>query len=461
MEYRKKYIESTSGFSKKLFWKTAAVVLFLFCVNLSLTVSAYTGNDEFNRLMQLSEKWESISPDTSIKYADSALSIAKSSNNQRLIALSLQRKSKALIQKNRHKQALKLLQLAKKINDSIYSDDNSKKIKELKTTFETEKKEKEIQLLERDNELKELEIKQKRNERNLVIIAIGLFIFSGFLLYYRYRIKNKANKLLEEKNLELQKTNKELTEINRKIHRQNQELEKLKEEQKQLIAMKDKFFSIIAHDLRNPFNAILGFSQLLIDSYDKFDENKKKEFLLKIKHASEETYRLLENLLEWAQSQSNQIEMQQTELNLLSVVNEVLSVLDSEIKIKNIGISVSVSEKTTVYADINMLKTILRNLITNAVKYSFEGGEIQILDKIKNDVVTICIADKGTGISPENRKKLFRTDEKFKAVGTANEKGTGLGLVLCKEFVEKNNGKIWVESEEGKGSTFCFTLLRK
>ncbi len=223
-------------------------------------------------------------------------------------------------------------------------------------------------------------------------------------------------------------------------------------------AMKDKFFSIIAHDLKNPFNAIIGFSNLLYEAYDNFDEEQRKSFIKNICDASESTFKLLQNLLEWSRTQTGTFEHIPEVLDLSIITNENISVLKSSADNKNIEIKSTVSYGSIVFADENMTKAIIRNLISNAIKFTNPEGKVAISTAKKKDMMQVTVTDNGTGISKENISRLFRIDDPFKAAGTENEQGTGLGLILCKEFVEKNGGKIWVESEIGVGSKFIFTL---
>ncbi len=227
-------------------------------------------------------------------------------------------------------------------------------------------------------------------------------------------------------------------------------------------AMKDKFFSIIAHDLKNPFNAIIGFSNLLYEAYDNFDEKQRKSFIKNICDASENTFKLLQNLLEWSRTQTGTFEYVPEIIDLSIIASENISVLNSNADSKKIEIKSTIPYNTIAFADENMTKTIIRNLISNAIKFTNTNGKVTISAILKNNEVQVSVTDNGIGISQENISRLFRIDDPFKVAGTANEQGTGLGLILCKEFVEKNGGKIWVESATGVGSSFIFTLpLRK
>jgi len=235
-------------------------------------------------------------------------------------------------------------------------------------------------------------------------------------------------------------------------------LEESEEKLRQLNATKDKFFSIVAHDLKNPFNAIMGFSNLLSEAYDNFDEKQRKTFIRNISDATENTYKLLQNLLEWSRTQTQSIEYKPDAIDLNEIINNNISVLKSSATNKDITVTLKVPSNTTAFADENMTRTVIRNLLSNAIKFTRPGGKIEISASETGNYIEVCIADNGVGISKENQKKLFKIDKQFKSYGTSNEQGSGLGLILCKEFVEKNGGKIWVESKYGVGSKFKFTL---
>lgn len=223
-------------------------------------------------------------------------------------------------------------------------------------------------------------------------------------------------------------------------------------------AMKDKFFSIIAHDLKNPFNAILGFSSLLYEAYDNFDDQQRKSFIKNICDASDSTFKLLQNLLEWSRTQTGKIEFYPETIDVASIVNENITVLKSAAKNKKIILETNIDGSLVAFADSNMVKAIIRNLVSNAIKFTHPGGRIEVNATNSGNEVAISVSDSGIGITSDDISRLFRIDDPFRTVGTAQEEGSGLGLILCKEFVEKNNGKIWVESSAGVGSKFSFTL---
>ncbi len=236
---------------------------------------------------------------------------------------------------------------------------------------------------------------------------------------------------------------------------------KAEEELRKIIAVKDKFFSIIAHDLRNPFNQIIGFSDLLKDEIYHDDLLKRKRLVEYIYLAAENGQKLLENLLSWAKTQTGSIIFQPENIYLKEVLNGVVDFYKINAKNKEIVINTEgVDESVCIFFDLEMLKTVLRNLISNALKYTERGGKIEIITFDKIDLVQINVSDTGVGMIEEQKNKIFKLDESFTMTGTENEKGSGLGLMVCKEFIEKNSGKIFVESEKGKGTTISFTAKK-
>ena len=237
-----------------------------------------------------------------------------------------------------------------------------------------------------------------------------------------------------------------------------QALIKSEVELRELNATKDKLFSIIAHDLRSPFNNILGFSELLIENSNNYEAEETEKFLGFINLSAKNTLVLLDNLLNWAKSQTGQVKFKPEKLVLSSIVFETIE-LSKIIAIgKDISISQNKLDDTEVYADKDMLKTLLRNLISNAIKFTNPGGNISVSAKKEQSQVEIAVSDNGVGMNEETINKLFSIETNNTSIGTADEKGSGLGLILCKELVEKQGGKIWVESELGKGSIFKFIL---
>jgi len=229
-------------------------------------------------------------------------------------------------------------------------------------------------------------------------------------------------------------------------------------ELKELNATKDKFFSIIAHDLKNPFNNILGFSELLREEVRDNDLDAIEQYSNLIYSSAHQTFRLLENLLDWANTHRGHMIFFPEILSLKEIAADITENLLQFAEKKNIELKNNITEEIMVPADKNMLKSIFRNLITNAIKFTPRNGKIELSASVHDQHVEICVKDNGIGMSELTRNELFRLDVTHSTKGTDDEKGTGLGLLLIKEFVQKHNGKIWVDSEQGKGSFFKFML---
>ena len=235
----------------------------------------------------------------------------------------------------------------------------------------------------------------------------------------------------------------------------------LKENEKQLRefnATKDKFFSIIAHDLRSPFNNILGLTQLLTQHIQNKDYLGVEVYTGLIEGSTQRGLKLLESLFQWAQSQTGQMKFNPENFDVEHLVKEIAELKASFADQKTIQISYEVPSNINVSADKEMVRTVLRNLVSNAIKFTNPGGEIRITAEKSLDEITMAVIDNGVGIDDVTMNRLFLIEESVSSNGTNNEKGTGLGLILCKEFVEMHNGKIWASSVEGKGSAFRFTL---
>ena len=271
-----------------------------------------------------------------------------------------------------------------------------------------------------------------------------IFVLIIIIMVYHYLIKIKTNKILTDQNQTIKATNAKLTESEKRLL--------------QLNKTKDTFFRIISHDLKNPFTSLMSISEMLNSNYNNIDDNEKKSGLNKINQAVQLLYNLLENLLTWSQSQTGNISYNPKPFSIDKTIKNSVSLYNISAEKKAISFIYNQKENRLAYGDEDMVNTILRNLISNAVKFSNNNTTIEIkVEQTKNNF-TIEVKDKGVGIEQEYIDNLFRIDKKHKTVGTSGEKGTGLGLILCKEFVEKHNGNIWVKSEVGKGTSFYFTL---
>jgi len=221
---------------------------------------------------------------------------------------------------------------------------------------------------------------------------------------------------------------------------------------------KDYFISILAHDLKGPLSSIIGLLELLLGNLQTYDINEIESQLTAVNNSAIGAYNLLDDILVWALSQSGKLPFEPEEFSLKQSCEEVVEMLKPGADKKSITINIDVAERVIVFADINMLNTILRNLISNAIKFTRKGGNINIFSEQNNPEITISVSDNGTGVSAEILSHLFDNTQKHSLKGTANEKGTGLGLLICKKFVENHSGRIWAESKVGQGSIFKFTL---
>ena len=256
--------------------------------------------------------------------------------------------------------------------------------------------------------------------------------------------KKRTENQLMAYTLELQAVNERLSESERNL--------------KELNASKDKFFSIISHDLKSPYQGLLSILDLLIRDYDNLDDEEKKDIFIKIRNSSQRTYNLLDNLLQWSRIQTGKAKYNPEKINLLKVSSDIIDLFCDSSIVKGIAIKNLISEDIFLFADPNMIHLIIRNLLSNAIKFSYPYNEI-ILSALELDGhVEISVRDFGVGIEAEKAENLFRIDVQNSTMGTARETGTGLGLVLCKDMVTIHKGTIWSKSEKGKGSTFSFTI---
>jgi signal transduction histidine kinase len=361
-------------------------------------------------------------------------------------------KSKACSELGKHDKAYEILQQAQKLNEDFKPNEIAKVLGEFEHA-EALKEEKTRLRLEQ-----EIQIQKNRSEVILIraklhgaIVSIAFLIIIIGLVIYFYIEKQKHNSLLEQnfKTIQEQKALLEESFINLKNN---------EEKLSRLNATKDKFFSIIAHDLKNPFSVLIGLSDIVISDPDVRNSEEFEQIIDGIFQTAKSGYSLLENLLEWARSQTGDLEYKPELVNMNEIISSNITLFKETAKAKKIEIRNFISEEQKVYADYNMVNFIVRNLMQNAIKFSFENSKIDIKEQKKVDFYTFTIQDYGIGMKKETLEKLFKIESTNPKPGTANELGTGLGLIICKEFVEKNGGEIWVESQEGNGSSFHFSL---
>lgn len=314
---------------------------------------------------------------------------------------------------------------------------------------------------------------EKKNESEVLLqifktlnitsfIVFPMFVDQNFIGFTIFDVLSKQREWTDETIKAFHITNQLIANAllkKRTAHKLDQLLEDLAEKNKslqELNATKDKFFSIIAHDLKNPFNNLMGFSSLLLANPEKQD--KVKQYAQILHDTAQKGFDLLENLLEWSRSQTGRLKINPVEINIQQIMYETVDLLGSAIQKKALNISVSANSMLFVRADIDMLRTIWRNLVSNAIKFTGRGGKIKLSAVLKESYVECEVADTGIGMNEATQQKLFRIDVHHTTLGTEQEEGTGLGLLLCREFAEKNGGKIWVKSQKGLGSRFKFTM---
>jgi signal transduction histidine kinase len=246
--------------------------------------------------------------------------------------------------------------------------------------------------------------------------------------------------------------------VENEIKQQKDELEEQTRKLAELNATKDKFFTIISHDLRNPFHTILNLCTLIKQNLKYYQAEEIGKFIGLLNESVNKGFYLLENLLTWSRSQTGQIKIVPVRFDISFFIDLNVDLLKYTASEKNIELISVIDHKMFVYADEDMINTIIRNLVSNAIKYTYEKGKISIMAEETPDFITVSIRDNGIGMEPEDLKNLFRIDISTVRPGTGDEKGTGLGLIICKEFIEKNGGKIWAESTPKKGSVFYFTI---
>ena len=350
--------------------------------------------------------------------------------------------SKALYKMGKYKAAADTLYEALNISDSLDYYNLQSKLNEIESKYEAEKKDRKIQLLEKDKEI-------MTNERYILIVSVLLLATIIFAIIFILRSKNKMNKILNQKNKELEEAIALLEDSKQKLNEANES--------------KDKFFSIMAHDLKNPIAGFKQVTEILSDDIDDFDETERRNFIEEMKFSSKRLYNLLENLLTWSRSQRGTIQPYLSQNDLYKVTGMTLDHLYNQAKNKNIELKNNLPRDIFAVFDPNLTSTIIRNLVSNSIKFSKEESSIEInlhKDHVNDDII-LEVRDFGIGMDEKTMKKLFRIDSASSIEGTKGESGTGLGLIICKEFVEKQNGKIWVESTPNEGTSFKFTIPKK
>jgi signal transduction histidine kinase/Tfp pilus assembly protein PilF len=424
----------------------------------------------YNSLGRLYKQWGDL--EKSISFFENSMKISKDIGLNRMVTENYMNLAEVMHRMGDYKSAYKYQQEYIVMRDSIYSEESRRKIYELQFMYDREQKESELQLLRKNEQITMLSTQRDKLLRNFLIIGVIMILVSLFLLYNRFLILRNSNILLEKQKEEISESNAQLVELNHSLmeqkkmyeelnHKLNLSNQKLKESEKNLMeinATKDKFFSIISHDLRNPFASIVSFSRILKRDILNMNKDELKELALELDKSVLKIDNLLENLLQWSRTQTGKIKYRPEYIALHEIIKDNVNLVQNNARDKNIKLVDSVDDDLAVWADRNMTDTVIRNLLSNALKYTEQGGEIILSNYLKDHKVYISVKDNGVGIADENKRKIFQTDSLHSTYGTMDEKGSGLGLLLCKEFVEKQGGEIFFESERGKGSVFTFSL---
>ncbi len=365
---------------------------------------------------------------------EKGLGIAQGLNARTLEIRAYNNLSSLWEKKGDFKKSLQYYKSYKLLEDSLFSQEMNEKLFRDQMRFETESKDSRIAQLSRLEEVQKSEIKKQEFIRNIFVILAAM---AGILLVTIYRSGQRRK------------------QINQLLIKHHEETEKRSVELEKLNQVKDKFFSIISHDLRSPINALAGLLDLMDRGALSPEDMKRNVQELKIRFNHTRT--LLNNLLDWTLLQMDKLSLQPANIDMRKLAAENLQMLGS-VQEKKIDFANDIPEDTYAFADANTINLVIRNLVTNAIKFTNSGGHISLYSEDYGKWWKISVQDDGVGMTPEVLKMLFDKTSPYSTRGTANEKGTGLGLILCKEFVEKNGGEISVVSAEGKGSTFTFTV---
>ncbi len=363
-------------------------------------------------------------------HLESALAIALKEEYGKLARDSYEQLSRLYEKRGNYQESLRLHKKLKVLDDSLFSEKKNEQFAKLQLLHETEQKDSEIRLIKE-------QVSNEEFKSNVLVVILALAAVILFNLYRSSVRRKKINRLLIVHQKEIEANSKEM---------------------EALLEMKDKFFSIISHDLRSPINGLVGVIDMLHEGHITQDEL--KEVSRSLKGRLNNTRKLLDNLLDWALFQMDHFKVIEEPLDMHRLTEDNLNFF-REINDKHVHFFNKVPEHTMAEADRNMTDLVIRNLVSNSMKFTDEGGMVEVLaEELDDQFLMIAIRDNGIGMTDEEAAHLFDNSSLYSTRGTANERGTGLGLKLCQEFVERMGGKIWVESEKGTGSTFKFTVKK-
>lgn len=343
-----------------------------------------------------------------------------------------------------YKLALESAEVFFSLSDSVYNAKRSESIERMKTVYDTERKEQENIQLRIDQEHKRALLEAQSNTIRKQYIAVGIISLILVVLVITvvqfFRQKNKLKYAMTQLSI------------------QNTEIKQQGEVLKELNATKDRFFSIIAHDLKSPFTSLIGYTSLLDDDENVFNAEQRKFIIHDLKRSAQSTYELLENLLAWSMSQGGSLQVQKETIQVNELIDTVCNLVNHRAKKKSISITVRCHDQIEVETDRKMLSSVLRNLLSNSIKFSMENTAVEISAEKQDNQLLVTIKDEGIGMSPLDIDNLFRIDVAVSRPGTSSEKGTGLGLIMCHEFIQMMGGELSVQSELGKGTTISFSI---
>ncbi len=369
-----------------------------------------------------------------LKYAKEEFQLSEEVQSPELKANAAKNLSIAYEKLRQFEQSLNYLKIANILNDSLNSVEKAKTVSNLASRYELTKKESEIKSLNFEKEMQKTELLLESKIRYGLIAFLGAVSVLLVVAIYQYRARKKANDMLVVWSQAVDQKNQQLDNLNK---------------------VKDKIFSSIAHDVRSPLSSIQGLLSLM--NLNVLSQDELQKIIIELSARVNTTTSLLENLLNWSRNQIATAKANPVKSNVKKLANECFELYHNNAVEKNITLVNKIPDSSEIFADEEMIKIILRNLISNAIKFTRLNGEVKVEAIPQENILCISVSDTGVGIPQANLDKIFSFDTKS-TQGTAQEKGTGLGLVLCKEFIEKNGGKIWVDSLQDKGSTFSFTV---
>jgi signal transduction histidine kinase len=407
-----------------------------------------------------------------VSYSETSLEIAGEIGLLRIVSDNYRNLAGIMALRGDYQKAFNYQEKYLNLRDSIFTRESQQRIVEMQMMYDRERKESEIELLRKTNQINALNLQKQRILKNFLLALAFLVLISLFLLYNRFLFITRSNRLLEKQKEEISQNNQKLMVLNKNLLEQKQKVEELNqklnqtnhrllESEKHLIdtnATKDKFFSIISHDLRNPFASIVSFSRILKRDIQNLGKEELQELARELDKSVLKINNLLENLLQWSRTQTGKMKYHPEYLAVNDLVRDNVNLFSGNAREKEIILVDSVDTDLVVFADQNMTNTVIRNLMSNALKYSDAGGKIIIKSQVKNKMANISIIDDGVGMTNDQMAQLWNVNTIHTTYGTRDEKGSGLGLLLCKEFIEKQGGEISVKSEKGKGSEFAFSL---